>query len=225
MPSGGWVTTHQDITEATRAEARITYLARHDWLTELPNRLQFRDVARRRADQRQLQQQQDRADLDRPRSIQGRQRHARSSGRRRIAQGGVRAAARLRAQDRHCRAARRRRIRHHPVRHGRPARPGRARRARLIESLLASRSGSATTRSRSAPASASPLRPITERTPTRCSRTPTWRSIARNPTAAAYYRFFEEAMDAKMRDRRALETELTQGAGERGIRGRSISRW
>ncbi|HKY87034.1 MAG TPA: PAS-domain containing protein, partial [Pseudorhodoplanes sp.] len=44
MPNGGWVTTHQDITEATRAEARISYLARHDWLTELPNRLQFRDV-------------------------------------------------------------------------------------------------------------------------------------------------------------------------------------
>ncbi len=44
MANGGWVTTHQDITEATRAEARITYLARHDWLTELPNRLQFRDV-------------------------------------------------------------------------------------------------------------------------------------------------------------------------------------
>lgn len=44
MANGGWVTTHQDITEATRAAARITYLARHDSLTELPNRLQFRDV-------------------------------------------------------------------------------------------------------------------------------------------------------------------------------------
>lgn len=44
MPNRGWVTTHQDITEATRAEARIAHLARHDWLTDLPNRLQFRDA-------------------------------------------------------------------------------------------------------------------------------------------------------------------------------------
>ena len=44
MPNGGWVTTHQDITEATRAEARIAHLARHDSLTDLPNRLQFRDA-------------------------------------------------------------------------------------------------------------------------------------------------------------------------------------
>ena len=44
MSNGGWVTTHQDITEATRAEARIAHLARHDSLTDLPNRLQFRDV-------------------------------------------------------------------------------------------------------------------------------------------------------------------------------------
>jgi diguanylate cyclase (GGDEF)-like protein len=44
MPSGGWVTTHQDITEATHAEARIAHLARHDSLTNLPNRFQFRDA-------------------------------------------------------------------------------------------------------------------------------------------------------------------------------------
>lgn len=43
MLGGGWVTTHQDITEATRAEAQINHLARHDALTGLPNRLVFRD--------------------------------------------------------------------------------------------------------------------------------------------------------------------------------------
>jgi len=43
MIGGGWVTAHQDITEATRAEARISHLARHDPLTDLPNRMLFRE--------------------------------------------------------------------------------------------------------------------------------------------------------------------------------------
>ena len=43
MPAtGGWVATHQDITEATQAEAQINHLARHDALTNLPNRAVFR---------------------------------------------------------------------------------------------------------------------------------------------------------------------------------------
>ena len=42
MDGGGWVATHQDITEATQAEAQINHLARHDALTNLPNRAVFR---------------------------------------------------------------------------------------------------------------------------------------------------------------------------------------
>jgi diguanylate cyclase (GGDEF)-like protein len=41
MPDGGWVETHQDITEQRRSEARIHHLARHDALTDLPNRTLF----------------------------------------------------------------------------------------------------------------------------------------------------------------------------------------
>ena len=37
-PGGGWVTTHEDISDRVRAEARIKHLATHDALTELPNR-------------------------------------------------------------------------------------------------------------------------------------------------------------------------------------------
>ena len=38
MICGGWVTTHEDITEQRQAEARIAYMAHHDALTGLPNR-------------------------------------------------------------------------------------------------------------------------------------------------------------------------------------------
>ena len=38
MPGGGWVTTHDDITEMRRIETRIVHMAHHDALTDLPNR-------------------------------------------------------------------------------------------------------------------------------------------------------------------------------------------
>jgi diguanylate cyclase (GGDEF)-like protein len=39
MSGGGWVTTHEDITEHRRREARIAHMAHHDALTDLPNRV------------------------------------------------------------------------------------------------------------------------------------------------------------------------------------------
>jgi diguanylate cyclase (GGDEF)-like protein len=38
---GGWVAMHEDITARQRAEARIAHMARHDALTNLPNRAHF----------------------------------------------------------------------------------------------------------------------------------------------------------------------------------------
>ena len=38
MANGGWVATHEDITEQRRNEARIAHMALHDGLTDLPNR-------------------------------------------------------------------------------------------------------------------------------------------------------------------------------------------
>ncbi len=43
MQDGGWVAVHEDITERRRAEAKIAHLARHDMLTNLPNRVLFRE--------------------------------------------------------------------------------------------------------------------------------------------------------------------------------------
>ena len=43
MSDGGWVATHEDITERQQAEARIVFMARHDALTRLPNRVLFHE--------------------------------------------------------------------------------------------------------------------------------------------------------------------------------------
>jgi diguanylate cyclase (GGDEF)-like protein len=40
---GGWVATHEDITERQQAEESIAFMARHDALTRLPNRVLFRE--------------------------------------------------------------------------------------------------------------------------------------------------------------------------------------
>jgi len=42
MSGGGWVATHLDVTEQRRSEAKITHMAHHDALTDLPNRVLLR---------------------------------------------------------------------------------------------------------------------------------------------------------------------------------------
>jgi diguanylate cyclase (GGDEF)-like protein len=43
MSGGGWVATHEDVTERRQAEMKIAHMARHDALTDLPNRVLLRE--------------------------------------------------------------------------------------------------------------------------------------------------------------------------------------
>ncbi|MBW7972275.1 PAS-domain containing protein [Bradyrhizobium sp. BR 10289] len=43
MELGGWVVTYEDVTERHKAQARVAHMARHDSLTDLPNRTLFRE--------------------------------------------------------------------------------------------------------------------------------------------------------------------------------------
>lgn len=46
MPSGGWVSVHEDITVKRKTEERVAHMARHDMLTDLPNRFHFRELTK-----------------------------------------------------------------------------------------------------------------------------------------------------------------------------------
>jgi diguanylate cyclase (GGDEF)-like protein len=52
MPDGGWISTHEDVTDRHRTEQRLAYMARHDALTGLPNRVVFREYVDREPDRR-----------------------------------------------------------------------------------------------------------------------------------------------------------------------------
>ena len=43
MENGGWVATHEDVTERKQFDQRIAHMAHHDALTDLPNRALFRE--------------------------------------------------------------------------------------------------------------------------------------------------------------------------------------
>ena len=43
VAGGGWLATHEDITDRQRAQEQIAHMARHDALTDLPNRVLLRE--------------------------------------------------------------------------------------------------------------------------------------------------------------------------------------
>ena len=81
MPDGGWVATHEDITEQRRSEIKIEYMAHHDALTDLANRVLLNERLEHAlgADR---SREHGGGSSPRSRSVQGRQRHLRPSRRR-----------------------------------------------------------------------------------------------------------------------------------------------
>lgn len=55
LPDGGWLTTHEDITELHRIESEAKYLAQYDQVTELPNRNLFHEQLEEAANLREEQ--------------------------------------------------------------------------------------------------------------------------------------------------------------------------
>ena len=104
MAGGGIVTTHEDITERRRIEARIAHLAHHDALTNLANRVLLLAHLEEVADRGWPRRAGRGRPLPRPRSLQGSQRHAWSFRRRSVAQSGGRPFAYVRGGGRVCRA-------------------------------------------------------------------------------------------------------------------------
>ena len=45
-PKGGWAITYEDVTERRQAEEKVVFMARHDALTQLPNRTLFSECLR-----------------------------------------------------------------------------------------------------------------------------------------------------------------------------------
>ena len=43
LEGGGWVATHDDVKRLRRIEAKLSHMARHDALTDLPNRVELRE--------------------------------------------------------------------------------------------------------------------------------------------------------------------------------------
>ena len=194
----------RDISEARRVREEITYLARHDPLTGLANRVLFHEELR----QRHRCRWEDRDAVPRSRSLQGGERYARPSGRGRVALPIGRPAADLRQK----------------FGLGRPAGRGRVRDRRspriasgddasdLAQRILDSVSAPYTIDGQTVRVGASigiALSPADGADPDQIFKNADIALYTAKAEGRGPYRFFEPAMEERLQEKQKLKTDLT----------------
>ena len=207
----GWLTTYEEVTDQRASEARMVHLAHHDALTDLPNRVLFRQklehalaYARQGGSLALLC-----LDLDQFKAVNDTLGHP--VGDELLRAVAERLAGQLRETDTVARlggdefAIVQSRIEKPTEATAFAAPPDRADRRR--------RSRSPATRSSSAPVSALPSRRRTARMPTSCCSSADLALYRAKSDGRGVYRLFHAEMDAQMQARRLLELDLRQALG------------
>ena len=211
---GGWVATYEDVTERRQAEAKIMHMARHDALTDLPNRVLFREKMEQALAQRRRAR-----GVCSSISIASRASTIRSAipSAMRCCARSPSACSALRARRRYGRPARRRRIRHRADRAAQPTDATRACRAASSrrsaqpfdidghQVVIGTSIGIA-------------IAPTDGATPTSCCSNADMALYRAKSDGRGTYHFFEPEMDAQMQARRTLELDLRKALAGRRVR-------